>query len=278
MTEIENSRKSTVPSMFVAIAACLFVLLLWGGNYTIAKLYIPLSDRGTFGDMFGAVNSLFTGLAFAALIYAVHLQRREVSLLTQELQGNKTLWLEQQKATQEQLKLLHKQQFESTFFNLLRIFCDIVENIDLRSGGSITAQGKDVFPIFLQRIRTDADFKNQAHYKTHPRTVWAEDAYSNFYNETSSDLGHYFRTLYNLYKFVNESDLPERQQRIYTNLIRAQLSDAEATLLFLNGLSPMGAKFRDYLEKYAALKNVNKNDTLYKNAKGKNEYSPSAFE
>lgn len=37
-------------------------------------------DRGTFGDMFGALNALFAGLAFAGLIAAILLQRAELEL------------------------------------------------------------------------------------------------------------------------------------------------------------------------------------------------------
>ena len=38
------------------------------------------SDRGTFGDLFGAVNALFSGLAFAGLIYTIVLQKQDLEL------------------------------------------------------------------------------------------------------------------------------------------------------------------------------------------------------
>lgn len=43
------------------------------------------ADRGTFGDMFGAVNALFSGLALAGVIYAILLQRQELSLQRRDL-------------------------------------------------------------------------------------------------------------------------------------------------------------------------------------------------
>lgn len=43
------------------------------------------SDRGTFGDMFGGVNALFSGLAFAGVIYAIFLQSKELELQREEL-------------------------------------------------------------------------------------------------------------------------------------------------------------------------------------------------
>jgi uncharacterized membrane protein len=42
-------------------------------------------ERGLFGDTFGAVNALFSALAFAGVLYAIRLQSAELSLQRQEL-------------------------------------------------------------------------------------------------------------------------------------------------------------------------------------------------
>ncbi len=60
------------------------VIGLWAGSGYL--LYdIPSDARGTFGDMFGAVNALFSGLAFLGVVYAILLQRQELILQRQEL-------------------------------------------------------------------------------------------------------------------------------------------------------------------------------------------------
>ncbi|MBY0321854.1 MAG: hypothetical protein K2X72_24230 [Reyranella sp.] len=41
--------------------------------------------RGQFGDIFGVVNALFSGLAFAGLVYAILLQREDLQLQREEL-------------------------------------------------------------------------------------------------------------------------------------------------------------------------------------------------
>ena len=46
-------------------------------------------QRGTFGDMFGAVNALFSGLAFAGIIYTILLQRTELELQREELRATR---------------------------------------------------------------------------------------------------------------------------------------------------------------------------------------------
>lgn len=55
--------------------------------------------RGQFGDMFGAVNALFSGLAFAGVIIAVILQKRELALQRRELSAS----VEAQQGSRESL-------------------------------------------------------------------------------------------------------------------------------------------------------------------------------
>ncbi|WP_194091613.1 hypothetical protein [Vibrio hibernica] len=62
----------------------LIIVSLWGINYYLL-IDFPNDVRGTFGDMFGAVNALFSGFAFLGVIYAILLQRKELSLQREEL-------------------------------------------------------------------------------------------------------------------------------------------------------------------------------------------------
>lgn len=43
------------------------------------------SDRASFGDMFGAVNVVFSGFAFFGVIYAILIQKKELQLQREEL-------------------------------------------------------------------------------------------------------------------------------------------------------------------------------------------------
>jgi Na+/H+ antiporter NhaC len=53
----------------------LVVLVFWIVNYNI-----EMKKVGEFGDKFGAVNALFSGLAFAGIIITVYMQKEELSL------------------------------------------------------------------------------------------------------------------------------------------------------------------------------------------------------
>ena len=53
----------------------LSIILLWQLSWLLLTTFIEKSDeRGQFGDMFGAVNSLFSGLALCGVAYTVYLQ------------------------------------------------------------------------------------------------------------------------------------------------------------------------------------------------------------
>ena len=72
-------------------------------------------------------------------------------------------------------------------------------------------------------------------------------------------LDHYFRHLYRMVKFIDETkllpdDFDERYQ--YTSMIRATFSRYEFVWLFYNGLSDNGIKFKLLMERYALLRGI----------------------
>ncbi|WP_411734902.1 hypothetical protein [Paenibacillus sp. M2] len=62
---------------YIALIA-LGIFLIWAGSAVAIYKWVGHDDRGTFGDMFGAVNALFSGFAFAGLIYTIAVQRQEL--------------------------------------------------------------------------------------------------------------------------------------------------------------------------------------------------------
>src|SRR5689334_15440351 len=87
----------------------LLILFLWGACWVFVTMYKSLPvEQGQFGDMFGAVNALFSGLAFAGIIYTILLQREELGAQRKEL-----------KQTRKEFKIqnatLKQQRFENTF-------------------------------------------------------------------------------------------------------------------------------------------------------------------
>jgi hypothetical protein len=90
-TETEKASGDGTTRGFVtlcAAVACLWLLC------TLA-IYLLLPDwqtRGTAGDSFGAVNALFSGLAFAGVIYALNLQRKELGYQRDEMLATRKVY------------------------------------------------------------------------------------------------------------------------------------------------------------------------------------------
>jgi len=140
-------------------------------------------------------------------------------------------------------------QKELTGVKLLLIYSDFLEQC--------TTAGKRLFPS-----------KNQ----NTPENINRE--YLEFYKKQQHNLGHYFRNMYNIVKFVKNSSVDDK--RLYTNILRAQLSTHELALLFYNCASDMGKeKFKPLIEEFALLKNLPENILL--NSEHKFFYSKLAF-
>ncbi|MEN9677081.1 MAG: hypothetical protein RIS76_2977 [Verrucomicrobiota bacterium] len=62
------------------------VLVLVVITVAVPAIFGKPDGPGAFGDMFGLANALFSGLAFAGVIFAILLQRQELALQREELQ------------------------------------------------------------------------------------------------------------------------------------------------------------------------------------------------
>lgn len=72
------------------ILSLVAVVVLWAISAIIIYFYgHSWSERGTIGDMFGAVNALFSGLAFAGLLFTIMLQRQDIDIQREEMMINR---------------------------------------------------------------------------------------------------------------------------------------------------------------------------------------------
>jgi len=230
-------------------------------------------NRGTFGDMFGAVNALFSGLAFGGVIYAILLQRKELELQRNELELTRNELEGQKLQLRAQNETLEKENFENTFFLLLNLQQQIIQDIDIRLKSQKILRGRRCFR-FLYKEYIEEYEKCFKHSSTDEISLISE-TYFEFYETRQDKLAHYFQTLYNIIKYVNESD-PDIDKKKYINIVRAQLSVYELGLIYYNCLTELGKdKFKPLIEMYGLFKNMPKS-ILY--AKHHTDlYSESAF-
>jgi len=250
----------------------LFVLitLAWFASLILIPILVTsgFEQQGQFGDMFGAINSLFSGFAFAGVIYAIFLQMRELKLQKEELILTRKELKGQKLQLKKQNETMVKQNFENTFFSLLRLHNNIVTSIKIP--GKLY-EGRDCFKFLNSQIKGDHDRGKRA---SRPN-VNAIGSFILIYDEYQGILGHYFRALYNLFKLVDQSGVDNK--KFYTNLVRAQLSNYELVILFYNCLGKHGKeKFKPLIERYAIFDNIDGTEVInFEHLK--KEYSGSAF-
>jgi hypothetical protein len=286
---LDDSKSEYKNEIRVAIIAVIGIIAIWILSWVLIDTFIVaqettsvLETRGTFGDKFGAVNSLFSGLAFAGIIFTILLQRKELQLQRDELSSTRAVF-------EKQNEMLSQQKFESTYFQMLNLFHSIVNSIDIRRNNAertIIKTGRDCFETFykelsgavenlVERENAKRDIVVQSLFtkETLPIEFYLE-AYGEVYTKHRSDLSHYFRTFYHIIKLINKSELKDKKQ--YTSIARAQLSSYEQILLFYNCLHQNGLiKFKPLIEEYALFKNID--DSLLFSQTHKGEYLNGAY-
>lgn len=274
------------------------VLVMLGGVVTLFLLNMSLmlliddpNKRGTFGDQFGAVNALFSGLAFAGLIYTIILQRRDLELQRNDLRlQREELALTRQEMEdqtaefEKQNETLRIQRFENTFFNMLSQFQEVVNNLSTTArvrSEDVEFKGREVFPVLFTNATVYVDIpkggmKRQSFWGMgHAIEKLGLEGY--MHSELPTQFDHYFRLLYRILKFVRTSPLITRfeDEYEYTSILRATLSRYELVWLYYNGLTYGQNKLKPLIERYAMLKNL-RNDLLVQgiNSEG---YAESAY-
>lgn len=89
---IKSSKMKNLYPLVQGLLVAICVFIIWASATYWIMHYGPnhaskaLEAKGQFGDSFGMVNSLFSGLAFAGIIFTIILQRKELKLQRQELE------------------------------------------------------------------------------------------------------------------------------------------------------------------------------------------------
>ncbi|MFC0047371.1 putative phage abortive infection protein [Rheinheimera tilapiae] len=243
----------------VLIYGCVLLALTW----PISEFSI--SSSGVFGDSFGVLTSLFSGLAFAGLIITIVMQRDELALQRQELNLTREELSGQKEEMRAQNETLKVQRFESTFFKMLDFLEGCRRDVFYQGFQGPAVEGRDAIKAlydaftenFLCKWVQDSSLEYKMVFKDECKTLEGVSVeYSNFYAKYGDELGQYYRTLYNLLKLVDRAEFVD-DKTVYTNLVRAQLSRYELLLLFYNCISRFGIeKMAPLIKRYNILKHI----------------------
>lgn len=125
---IPGGSKIRKRSWAVAIIIVVGIVLIIGAWF-ITYIYLKDSDdRGTFGDMFGSINALYSGFALGGIILTIYLQKKELGYQRKELRQTR-------KEFEIQNETLRLQKFENTFFNLISNHKEMMDMLPPRKKG-----------------------------------------------------------------------------------------------------------------------------------------------
>lgn len=291
----KDSKESKDNLWGILLFAGLAVFAVWLFSWIFIDLCISeCNDRGTFGDKFGAVNALFSGLAFAGLIVTLLYQKEELKLQRDELAETRKELEGQRTEFKEQNKTMKRQRFENTFFNMLSLQQEIVANLsyDYYVDARICPQNfpEEVFYKGAPKVQLigrktfEGIYKyavieyNGVRYADGIVKMLKQSGYIAYPSiSVTTRLDHYFRHLYRIYKYVDSTDLIEDSERYdYACIVRSQLSDYELVMMFYNCLSTNGRdKFKPLIEKYSVFNNLR--IELLAKTNDKAEYAQGAY-
>lgn len=209
-----------------------------------------LDQLGHSGDLFGGLNALFAALAFVGVVWAGSLQRRTL--------------LDTQAAYELERDALARQQFESTFFQLLPLVRDLSRGqagvaVAMAPTSEISGDAllHHLAAVLFARAST-AEFGDEAAVVSVLRDM-VQTYESEVLVEHSSMLGAYFRALYQLLSLIDrQSELvldPQEKVR-YANIVRGQIPESLLLMLAVSSLTRRGESFNSLIVRYGLLKHL----------------------
>ncbi len=240
----------------------LVTILIWcfygDLNMDVAKYFTEggadtLEKAGQWGDSFGAFTALMSALGTIGVVWTLLLQQRSI---------------------RDQAADLHRQRFESTFFQLLSLLKEAKAQIRFThsdaylkgkypkmSAAAIATFKKSSYDITaLIQARAEVQWWIEEERDLGPMlpSTLGEIFVSKVFKRFSGRLSSYYRIIYSILKKIdNDKILTDPEKIEYSKLVRAQLTNDETQLLALNGLSPISGDLHGLISKYRMLKYIN---------------------
>ena len=193
---------------------------------------IELEKLSQWGEIFGSLSALYAAVGFFAVIWTLREQRIEN----------------------------HKQQFDRSYFELLRFLREARDDFRFRFSEPY-AEAYDL-PDRRLKYGTSAfrtAWDEAEHWiesdrkRTHASIAKIYDKH--IHNRFESNLGPYFRLMYTmLYRIDTDRILLPYEKIRYANLLRSQVNSYELAVAALNGLSPVSKDFKMLITKFHFLK------------------------
>ncbi len=223
-----------------------------------------LSDFGLAGDSFGALNSLFTALAGAIVLWAGGLQLRALR--------------HSEEVAEQQRKHMQRQAFESLFFRLLDLSNAAASRFRRKLKNGVTRDGLRALESYAHSVISASGIGRGDANTTEASLEALLSAFERqFYSKAPSVSGPYFRLLYQTFVLIENANLDADEANRYSRIARGQIPEAVVLLVALNGLTRRGSKFKALVERYGLLEHMHSTHRPKVEGALKSRYASSAF-
>jgi hypothetical protein len=217
------------------VSGVILIFALYSGallKFTWPISELSISKAGTFGDSFGALTSLFTGLGFAGLLATVFLQREELKLNRRELE-------ETRKEIRLQSQTFHQQRFEDAFYQMLSLYKENLRELSIRPDENRLDRiyGIEALNYLIKRFgkawgkyglhKLPANYDERCEYLFLLTTT----IQSVFIRQT-----RYVETLSNILVLIEDECNPSERKETYWRVLSSQLTAYEINYLFYQAL------------------------------------------
>jgi hypothetical protein len=226
-----------VPVLFIGVVLVWGAFGFWlvdsydtGVEGAITKNFAMFGDRGTFGDMFGAVNALFTGLAFAGLICTLIIQMQGVNTQREELAATREELAGQKDIMKKQSEQIDTQNFENGFFQVFKLHNEIVKDIKIFNASRYKYSGREAFDFIRASVNEDPVFAYNEEISQEIAKRCIKDVMLTHWG----GFDEYICSFISLISFVKSSSVDENKIEYYFNFINTYISSDEyLTLCYL---------------------------------------------
>jgi len=247
---MSNKNNNITKYIVLSVLGVLSMVCLY--FFLTRHVYSELSERGLFGDSFGAFNAIFAALAFTGIIIAIFLQRRELEVQQQELSDTREVLKLQQEQFKSQSETLSLQRFETTFFNLINHLNRTIDDIpQIRErfvllNVAMLGSGRESFHIALKSLKTGRKV----------RALSTKDTIKLFNESLGFNFLNYFETLFNILMYLDKSTIDNKS--FYFNLVKSSLNESCKVITFYRIAFQEAKYFKELVKKNNFFMDINK--------------------
>ncbi|KIO37863.1 hypothetical protein DB48_03110 [Shewanella sp. cp20] len=209
----------------VFVVASYATFLLWI-TWPISSLTI--GQAGVFGDSFGIVTSMFSGLAFAGMIITILLQREELGLQREELRETRL-------EIAEQKKIFKIQNFNESFYRLLDFHKRNLSELSVYSDEkSERLKGIDALSFLLGRLKKSYSSYGFQGFKDTTEDEKIEMSYALFVEVQTTLVrqSRYLETITSIFTLIDTQLEKQSEKEVYLDLFASQLTVYELKYIF----------------------------------------------